>query len=66
MANILAPVIVRLFEAGLAQLMETGGSLILSGILQEQAQTVIDAAQAKGLVVREQRQAGDWVALTVS
>ncbi len=66
MANILAPVIVRLFEAGLAQLMETGGSLILSGILHEQAQSVIDAAQAKGLGVKEQRQMGDWVALTVS
>ena len=65
-ANILAPVIVRLFDAGLAQLMETGGALILSGILQEQAQSVIDAAQAKGLGVREQRQIGDWVALTVS
>lgn len=65
-ANILAPVIVRLFDAGLAQLMETGGSLILSGILQEQAQSVIDAVQAKGLGVREQRQMGDWIALTVS
>ena len=65
-ANILAPVIVRLFGAGLAQLMETGGALILSGILQEQAQSVIDAAQAKGLRVREQRQMGDWIALTVS
>ena len=65
-ANILAPVIVRLFGAGLAQLMETSGALILSGILQEQAQSVIDAAQAKGLRVREQRQVGDWIALTVS
>ena len=65
-ANILAPVIVRLFDAGLAQLIETSGALILSGILQEQAQSVIDAAQAKGLGVREQRQMGDWIALTVS
>ncbi len=65
-ANILAPVIVRLFEAGLVQLLETSGSLILSGILQEQAQSVIDSAQAKGLGVSERRQMGDWVALTVS
>lgn len=65
-ANILAPVIARLFDAGLAQLMETGGALILSGILQEQAPSVIDAAQAKGLGVREQRRMGDWVALTMS
>jgi ribosomal protein L11 methyltransferase len=65
-ANILAPVIVRLFDAGLAQLMETNGSLILSGILQEQEQSVLEAAQAKGLGIRERRQMGDWVALTVS
>ena len=65
-ANILAPVIVRLFDAGLAQLMETGGALILSGILQEQAPSVIDAARVKGLGVREQRRMGDWVALTMS
>ena len=65
-ANILAPVIARIFDAGLAQLMETGGALILSGILQEQAPSVIDAAQAKGLGVREQRRMGDWVALTMS
>ena len=38
MANILAPVIIRLFDAGLAELVEPGGVIILSGILQEQAQ----------------------------
>jgi ribosomal protein L11 methyltransferase len=62
-ANILAPVIIRLFEAGLADLVEPGGALVLSGILSEQAEKVIEAAQAKGLVVTEQRQMGDWVAL---
>ena len=66
LANILAPVIVRLFDAGLATLVEEGGAIILSGILQEQAQHVIEAAQAKGLTVIEQRQMGDWVALTMS
>ncbi|HEY3473819.1 MAG TPA: 50S ribosomal protein L11 methyltransferase, partial [Anaerolineales bacterium] len=66
LANILAPVIVRLFDAGLADLMQKDGAIILSGILQEQTQNVIEAAQAKGLTVIEQRQMGDWVALTVS
>lgn len=66
LANILAPVIVRLFDSGLAELIEENGAIILSGILQEQAQSVIDAAQAKGLNVRERRQMGDWVALTMS
>ncbi len=65
-ANILAPVIIRLFDAGLADLLESDGQIILSGILQEQAQGVVEAAQAKGLVLREKRQMGDWVALGLS
>ena len=64
-ANILAPVIIRLFDAGLADLLEPGGELILSGILQEQAQNVVEAAQGKGLMLQEKRQMGDWVALAV-
>ena len=62
-ANILAPVIIRLFDAGLADLVEPNGAIILSGILQEQSQSVIEAAQAKGLRMNEKRQMGDWVAL---
>lgn len=65
-ANILAPVIIRLFDAGLAELVEPGGEIILSGILQEQAQNVIAAAQARGLELNEQRRMGDWVALSLS
>jgi len=65
-ANILAPVIVRLFDAGLADLIDGNGALILSGILQEQEQNVIEAGQAKGLRMNERRQMGDWVALTMS
>ena len=65
-ANILAPVIIRLFEAGLAELMEEDGAILLSGILQEQAQNVIEAAQAQGLRMNERRQMGDWVALRMS
>lgn len=65
-ANILAPVIIRLFNAGLAGLIAEGGAVILSGILQDQAQNVIESAQARGLRVNEQRQMGDWIALTMS
>ncbi len=65
-ANILAPVIVRLFDRGLAELIEDNGAIILSGILQEQAQSVIEAAQAKGLRMNERKQMRDWVALTMS
>ena len=65
-ANILAPVIVRLFEASLADLIEDEGAIVLSGILYEQEQSVIEAGQAKGLRMNERRQMGDWVALTMS
>jgi len=65
-ANILAPVIIRLFDAGLVGLIEEHGAVILSGILLEQEQTVIEAGQAKGLQMNERRQLGDWVALTMS
>jgi len=65
-ANILAPVIVRLFEAGLAELIEDHGVLILSGILFEQEQSVIEAGQVRGLRMSERRQMSDWVALTMS
>jgi ribosomal protein L11 methyltransferase len=65
-ANILAPVIVRLFDAGLAELVEENGVIILGGILEEQAQSVIETAQAKGLRMNERKQMGDWVALTMS
>ena len=65
-ANILAPVIIRLFNAGLVDLIEDEGVIVLSGILQEQAPGVIEAGQAKGLKMIERRQMGDWVALTMS
>jgi ribosomal protein L11 methyltransferase len=65
LANILAPVLVRLFDEGLADLVAPGGTIVLSGILVEQAQTVIEAAQAHGLVSIERKQMEDWVALAV-
>jgi ribosomal protein L11 methyltransferase len=65
-ANILAPIINRLFEAGMAELIEDNGTIVLSGILQEQEQNVIEAGQARGLRMNERVQMGDWVALTMS
>ncbi len=63
LANILAPVIIRLFEAGLADLVEPGGRLILSGILDTQAEEVIVTARRYGVEVVGGRQQEDWVAL---
>lgn len=61
--NILAPIILRLFEDRLENLLAPGGALLLSGILQEQAAEVIQAAGERSLRLVEQRQMGDWVAL---
>jgi ribosomal protein L11 methyltransferase len=65
-ANILAPVIVRLFDSGLADLVEDRGAIILSGILADQEDRVREAGRARGLEIDERRQMGDWVALTMS
>ena len=63
LANILAPVIVRMFSDGLADLISPNGVIILSGILSEQAEEVEIEAQERGLVHLERMQIGDWVAL---
>jgi ribosomal protein L11 methyltransferase len=63
LANILAPVIIRLLDEGLGALLIPQGSLILSGILAEQAGDVEAALGKHGLRVVIRRQIGDWVAL---
>ena len=64
-ANILGPILIRLFDAGLANLVEPNGEIILSGILDHQAESVVKAGQAKGLKRSDQRQMGDWVAISL-
>lgn len=65
LANILAPVLVRLLAEGLGELLEDGGTLILSGILEEQAAEVLTAAERYGLRLLARWQSGDWVALSL-
>jgi ribosomal protein L11 methyltransferase len=61
--NILASIITHLFEDGLADLVESGGKLILAGILEPQAQEVIKIADEKGLVLEKTITSSDWTAL---
>jgi len=61
--NILAPVIIRLFKAGLSELVEADGMLILSGILETQSQAVFEAADENGFRVVQKKSMGDWIAL---
>lgn len=63
LANILAPVIIRLFEVGLADLLSDDGVIVLSGILVEQSGGVEAAARQHGLHSIETIQSSDWVAL---
>lgn len=69
LANILAPVIIRLLDDGLHDLLaprrsgQVEPALILSGVIQEQAGDVETALLRHGLRVAMRKQSGDWVAL---
>jgi ribosomal protein L11 methyltransferase len=63
LANILAPVLIRLFDAGLADLIAPHGAIILSGILEHQARDVAAAGEKYGLKVVGEKKIADWVAL---
>ncbi len=63
LANILAPVLSRLLDEGLGELVTGGGFLLLSGILQEQHTSLLQKATEKGFHLAESAEKGDWVAL---
>jgi ribosomal protein L11 methyltransferase len=63
LANILARVLVNLFDEGLAELVTPGGLMVLSGILESQAFEVRAALQTHGLTLAAQERLEDWVAL---
>lgn len=64
--NILATIIMRLFDEGLANLVIPGGTLILSGILETQAQEVMQKVQQSGFSLLEKREIEDWVAFCLT
>ncbi len=65
-ANILAPILIRLMEAGLGTLVAPAGRLILSGILEEKEADIRAAAEKHQLEILERRQMGDWVAFVLA
>lgn len=69
-ANILAEVIAKLFDAEygyppLAEPLAADGVMILSGILDERAPIVEAAAQRHGFAITDRYHEGDWVALVL-
>jgi len=64
-ANMLAPILIRLTEAGLGTLVSPDGILILSGILDEREADIRAMVEANHLKIVERRQMGDWVAFVL-
>ena len=64
LANILAPILCRMLEEGLAELVGPARWLVLAGILEEQRQAVDDAARTAGLTMEAEAHDGIWVTLT--
>ena len=62
LVNILAPIILRLFDDGLADLASPGGALLLSGILEHQEEEIRQKAQY-GFTYLERCSQGDWISL---
>jgi ribosomal protein L11 methyltransferase len=61
--NILAPVVVKLLKAGLAQALKPDGMLIVSGFVERQVEVVHAALQEAGLGIAYQGRSKNWVAL---
>lgn len=72
LANILAPILIRLLGEGLGEIVSPGGALILSGILEEQwldasvPSPLQEALRQHKLRLVDLRRSGDWVAVCLS
>ena len=64
LANILAPIIIRLFGMGLADLVEPAACSSFPASWPSRPQAVQAAAEQNGLRFVEKQQLGDWVAIT--
>ncbi|MCO7126343.1 50S ribosomal protein L11 methyltransferase [Sporolactobacillus shoreicorticis] len=62
-ANLLAELVIRLAEGGVADLLQKDGLLIASGIIRPKKEQVKEALIKSGLHVIEEMDSGDWIAL---
>jgi ribosomal protein L11 methyltransferase len=62
-ANMIAPILTDLFSMGLDKLVSPGGSLLLSGILEEQLIEMQEILDEKGFVLKKVHRMEDWTAL---
>jgi ribosomal protein L11 methyltransferase len=63
LVNILARVIVDLLDQGLAAVLKPGGTVVASGIIDDQEADVRAAFEQSGIEIVERRTERDWVAL---
>ncbi|MFT8390477.1 MAG: 50S ribosomal protein L11 methyltransferase [Sporolactobacillus sp.] len=63
--NLLAELVLRLAKEGIASLLAPGGRLIVSGIICDKKERVIEALQEVGLSVIACTEKGDWVCLVI-
>jgi len=62
-ANIIAPILISLFNDGLKDIVLPGGNLILSGILEEQLPEMLTLLADYEFSLKEQHQQGEWIGL---
>ncbi len=65
LVNILASIILDLFEVGLGKIVEENGLLLLSGILDHQKPAVLKAADEAGFTLIEEITEADWVSFAL-
>lgn len=64
-ANIHAGALTELLEEGLAEAVQPSGTVVLSGILEEQAEDLIRRAAGRGLHLQRELIGGDWRTLVL-
>jgi ribosomal protein L11 methyltransferase len=65
LANLLAPILEELLQEGLAALAPPGAKLVLSGILEDQCDSLVDHTRELDLTLLETRGEQDWRAIVL-